>query len=101
MSVTTYRTVDETWPADLYQPNDETWPAYVDRVLTTTLPYETRLEHYTSFRAEEWCRSTFGPRWSIGFTAGAWACRVNHVSGRHRFSFAKEEHLMWFRMRWA
>jgi len=98
MSVTTYRTVDETWPADLYQPNDETWPEYVDRVLTTTLPYETLVEHYTSFRAEEWCRSTFGPRWSIGFTAGAWTIRES--GGSHRFSFAKEEHLMWFRMRW-
>jgi hypothetical protein len=83
-----------------YQPNDETWYDYVGRMLTTTLPYETLVEHYTSFRAEEWCKTTFGPRWSIGFTPGVWACRYNHVGGSHRFSFAKEEHLMWFQLRW-
>lgn len=44
-----------------YQPVDETWYDYVDRVLTTTLPYETLVEHYTSFKAEEWCKSTLAP----------------------------------------
>ena len=83
-----------------YRPNDETWPAYVERVLTTTLPYETLVEHYTSFKAEEWCKATFGPRWSIGFTAGLWACTWDHVGGRHRFRFVKEEYLIWFLLRW-
>jgi hypothetical protein len=83
-----------------YRPNDETWPAYVERVLTTTLPYETLVEHYTSFKAEEWCKATFGPRWSIGFTAGVWACRYDHVGGRHRFCFAEEKYKTWFELRW-
>ena len=74
---------------------EETWYDYVDRMLTTTLPYQTLVEHYTSFQAEEWCQATFGPRWSIGFTAGVWTVRQD------RFSFVKEEHLMWFRMRWS
>jgi hypothetical protein len=81
-----------------YQSNDETWYDYVDRVLTTALPYETFVDRVTSFQAEEWCRSTFGPRWSIGFTPGLWASRVS--GSAYRFSFAKDEHLMWFRMRW-
>jgi len=83
-----------------YQPNDESWPNYVDRVLTTTLPYETLVEHYTSFQAEEWCRSTFGPKWSIGFTAGVWTCRGYFASGSHRFSFAEEKYNTWFQLRW-
>ena len=77
-----------------YHPNDETWYDYVERVLTTALPYETRLDRLTSFRAEEWCRTTFGLRWSIGFTAGVWTVRQD------RFSFAEEKYNTWFQLRW-
>ena len=82
-----------------YQPNDVTWYDYVERVLTTTLPYETRLNRLTSYQAEEWCRSTFGPRWSIGMTAGVWTIR--EVGGSHRFSFAEEKYKTWFQLRWS
>jgi len=77
-----------------YKPNDETWYDYVDRVITTALPYETRLDRFTTFKAEEWCRATLGPKWSIGFTAGVWTVRQD------RFSFTEEKHLMWFQLRW-
>jgi hypothetical protein len=75
---------------------------------TPLFEYTVYVSKEKSIRAEQWCRETFGPRWSISQNhTGRWQCLWNglHTNGDlnkyYRFHFTHKEDAVFFTLKWS
>ncbi len=77
----------------------------VKPVRISDLPYTIMVHKDRHRAAEDWCRSQWGPRWSVTENRqGTWCCfwgGFREANGNYRYHFAREQDAVLFALRWS
>jgi len=81
---------------------EETFNKVYDRLMRTSRAFEVFIDKSKHIDAERWCRANFGKRWDLDNRNGVWgkfwAGPDKH--SQYRFTFAREQDMIWFTLRW-
>ena len=82
---------------------EETFNETYDRLMRTGRSHTVYIDSRNHVKAEIWCRTNLGKRWSLDNRNGVWACFFcggPERKSEYRFNFAREEDKIWFVLRW-